>query len=516
MKRIFFLIFIFYSAHSFAQVPEDALRYSWYPQNGTARTLSIGGAMGSLGGDITATFVNPAGLGFYKTNEIVFTPGAILNSNKINYRETANTNSKGGFNLGTSGFVFGMPNNRGKFSSAFSIAITQKASFNNQLNFSGLNNFSSYSEQFAEEFAKSGKSINEILNTNSELPFTAAPALNTFLIDTVTINGRVQVRGAAETILNAGEALKQEYNRNTSGGLYEVGIGGAINDNEHWLVGGTIGVPILNYSSNLTLVERDTSSKTNNGFASSTFNDKFTTNGVGLNLKIGAIYRPAEYIRLGLAVETPSYMALTDERTTSITTKLETPSGNPESFSESSNSYSNGQPGKTEYSQTTPWRAIASASYVFRETENVKKQKGFLTADVEYVNYKGSKFKGGNQASSIYSNSYYTQLNEVIKQEYKGTFNVRAGGELKFNTLMTRLGFAYYGNPYADAALKADMLLLSGGLGYRNKGFFADIAYVYNTTKDVVFPYRLEDRVNTFASLKNNKASITATLGLKF
>lgn len=58
-----------------AQVPEDAIRYSFYPQNGTARNLAIGGAMGSLGGDINATFTNPAGLGFYKTGEFVITPG---------------------------------------------------------------------------------------------------------------------------------------------------------------------------------------------------------------------------------------------------------------------------------------------------------------------------------------------------------------------------------------------------------------------------------------------------------
>ncbi len=31
--------------------------------------------MGSLGGDINATFVNPAGLGFYKTGEFVLSPG---------------------------------------------------------------------------------------------------------------------------------------------------------------------------------------------------------------------------------------------------------------------------------------------------------------------------------------------------------------------------------------------------------------------------------------------------------
>jgi hypothetical protein len=38
-------------------------------------------------------FVNPAGLGFYKTGEFVLTPGFIMNNNKISYRDT-DTKSK--------------------------------------------------------------------------------------------------------------------------------------------------------------------------------------------------------------------------------------------------------------------------------------------------------------------------------------------------------------------------------------------------------------------------------------
>ncbi len=516
MKRIFLSLLSIITIQSFAQTPEDVLRYSWYPQNGTARALSIGGAMGSLGGDISSTFVNPAGLGFYKTNEFVVSPGFNLNHNTINYRETASASNKSSFTLGTSGLIFGMPKQNSKGNAAFSIAITQKASFNNQINFSGLNNYSSFSEQFAEEFSNSGLSIGQVLNTNSKFPFTAAPALNAFLIDTVRVNGSLSVRGAAENIIDAGQALQQDYLKNTSGGLYEFAVGGAINDGNQLLFGASIGIPIINYSSNTTLTEKDTSGNKTNGFASSTFNDQFTTKGAGLNLKLGAIYRPADYIRLGLSVETPSYMALSDVRTTNVSTNLETPSGNPESFSENSKNYSNGQPGKNDYSQTSPWRAIASASYVFRETENVTKQKGFITADVEYVNYNGSKFKSSNANGTFNNSGYYSDLNNIVKENYKGSFNVRAGGELKFNTIMTRLGVAYYGNPYAESDLKANMLLLSGGLGYRNKGFFADLAYVYNTAKDVVFPYRLQDKMNTFASLNNNRGQVTATLGFKF
>ena len=47
-----------------AQLPEDALRMSYIHPSGTAREQAIGGAMGSLGGDITANYINPAGLGF--------------------------------------------------------------------------------------------------------------------------------------------------------------------------------------------------------------------------------------------------------------------------------------------------------------------------------------------------------------------------------------------------------------------------------------------------------------------
>ena len=104
----------------------------------------------------------------------------------------------------------------------------------------------------------------------------------------------------------------------------------------------------------------------------------------------------------------------------------------------------------------------------------------------------------------------------MIKTQYKGNFNFRLGGELKFNTIMTRLGFAYYTNPYKDTELKANRMLLSGGLGYRHKGVFIDLTYVHSINKEVNFPYRLEDRANTFASINNQRGNIIASVGFKF
>lgn len=517
MKKIipFFLLLI--NTAIFAQVPEDAVRYSYYPLNGTARNLAIGGAMGSLGGDINATYVNPAGLGFYKTGEFVLSPGIILNNNKVAFRETSTKTKKNTGSFGTSGLVFGYGNRYNKNSNAISFAVTQTANFNDTYKYTGLNNFSSFSEQFAEEFAKSNLSIADVLNSNSRFPYSSAPALYTYLIDTVStiVNGQrvYQVKGAPEYILDAGQAIKQEMNRNTSGGIYELAVGFAHNKEDKWFFGGTIAMPIVSYTSNTNFKESDTSSNTSNYFKSFEYNDDFSTKGMGINAKLGIIYRPQEYIRLGLAVHTPTFMGLTDKRTTTINTSLENPIGN---FNGTSQTFTNNQPGESKYMQTTPFKAIISASYVFREVSNVKRQKGFITADVEYVNHKGSRFSSENESPTTEEKAYFKDLNEVIKGEYKGNFNVRLGGELKFNTIMGRLGFAYYGNPYKDAPSKVNRMLLSGGLGYRNKGMFIDLTYVHAISKDLNFPYRLEDRANTFATIKQQRGNIAATLGFKF
>ena len=514
MKKYLPLIILFVSSTVSAQVPEDALRFSFYPQNGTARNLAIGGAMGSLGGDINATFVNPAGLGFYKTGELAITPGFMSSNNSTNYRETATKNSNNNFGFGTIGLVEGFSNrNKPHTSTAISFAVTQTANFNSKLRYSGLNNYSSFSEQFAEEFAKSGLSINDVLSGSSPYPYTSAPALYTYLIDTVKVNGVYQVKAAPEYILDAGKAVMQEMNKVTKGGITELAIGFALNQDDKWFLGGTIGVPLVHYTSNTEFRESDTSGNTNNHFKSFVYTDNFTTDGVGVNLKLGVIYRPKDFIRIGLAVHTPTYMSLTDKRHTTISTELENPVG---AFNVSSNIFTNGMPGEVNYGQITPFKAILSGSYVFREASDTRKQRAFITADVEYVHHQGSSFKSEEKAPADADKAYYTSLNKVVATNYKGNFNFRAGAELKFNIIMARLGFAYYGSPYQDVSFKVNKMLLSGGLGYRNKGMFVDLTYVHSISNDVNFPYRLEDRANTFASYKQQMGNVVATVGFKF
>lgn len=513
-RKILLLSFLSITMLAQAQTPEDALRYSYYTQNGTARNMAIGGAITSLGGDLTALFTNPAGLGFYKTGEYLITPGFMLNNNSNTYRDSKNKSKKNGFNLGPTGFILGSPS-RNNSSNAISLGISQTANFNNNLQYQGLNNYSSFTEQWAEQVAKSGLTIDQILN-NPQYAFGAAPALYTYLVDTVRIGGGLQVRGAPENILDAGQAIRQQFTQQTNGGIYELAIGYAHNSKDKWYFGVTAGVPIVYYKSKTNFKESDTSSVTNNGFQKFDYNDELTSHGVGLNAKLGVIYRPKEYIRIGLSVHTPTYMAMKDKRYSTLNADIEPPQTTNGVIS---TLFTNNRDWENKYTQRTPWKAAISASYVFREVQNVQRQRAFITADIEYVHHRGSRFGSDNETDTPPSEeekAYYKSLNNVIKGEYKGAFNFKLGGELKFNIFMARLGFAYYGNPYKESQLKANRMLLSGGLGYRHKGIFFDVTYVHAITKDVNFPYRLEDRANTYASLKNNVGTIVATMGVKF
>lgn len=514
MKKVLLsggLIMCFFAAIS--QLPEDVLKYSYFPQHGSARSLAIGGAMGSLGGDISALYVNPAGLGLFKTREVVLSPGFMFNSNKADFRGTNTTASKSGFDIGTSGLVIGFNSPYSKWTNqAFSFGITQTANFNNFVSYKGLNNESSFAEQYAEQFSQSGSNVDQAL-ADPRFAYGTAPALYTYLVDTFSNGqGGVNVKALPEFLLEKGIALQQEKTIVTKGGIYELALGYAANMDDKLYIGGSLGIPIVNYSRTTHYKESDPSGDPNNNFESFELNDRLSTKGFGVNGKLGIIFKPAEAVRLGFAVHTPTFYTLTDRETSNMTTNTEGYYGLQHV---SSDTFTNGQPGKTLYTATTAWKAIFSGSYVIREISDTRRQRGFITADVEYVGYPGSNFKADGDNITNDDIQYYNDLKTVIKESYKSALNYRIGGELKFNTIMVRLGGAYYSNPYKDNNLQSHLAQISGGLGYRNHGVFVDLTYIHNMNKDVNFPYRLSDKPNTFAMQQNIRGNVVMTVGCK-
>jgi len=518
MKYLILIFCIILSLQLSAQVPEDALRLSWTAPSGTARQQAIGGAMGSLGGEISAAFVNPAGLGFYRTSEIVVSPGFRLQKDNANYRGTNTSgNSANNFNLGTSGFVFGFPS-RDNTGFVLSLAVNRAANFGSNTSYKGQNDYSSFSEQYAEEFANSGLSINDAIASNT-LSYGTRMALYTYLIDTATIGGVTQVIGQPQKILNAQGVLNQVNNISTKGGITEISIGLGGNSNEKLYFGVSIGIPIVSYTRHLSFTESDATGNTNNDFASSTYNETYSSKGGGVNAKLGIIYVPVSSWRLGLAVHTPTVYALTDAISADMTTNSENYTSSHIISVTSDMLDQNTGSGNVKYDLSSPWRIIVSGSYLFGGgAEDVKQQKGFITGDIEYVANRSSRFTSpqDDNGNPVYDAGYFDAVNSTIKSYYKNNFNFRLGGELKFNTLAARAGFSYSMTPYSQSDLKADRIFASAGIGYRNKGIFVDLTYVQGFTKDVNFPYRLADKSNTYAVVKQTSGTVLMTVGFKF
>lgn len=493
----------------FAQEPADALRYSRLSEEGgSARNQAIGGAGASLGGEFTSLFINPAGLGFYKTGDFIFTPSYSIKNNKSGYLGKNETVSKNNFNLGATGFVFAMPSENKKIKSvAIGIGFRKVADFNNYVYYKGTNNKSSYSEKYLEELVDNNAT--DPNKAQTDFPYTSSLAIRAYLVDP-TYNADSTLSGYT-TQANPALGLIQENDIRTSGGISELSLGGAVNVSEKWFFGGTVTVPFLKYDRQSTFKESDASGDLNNRFNYFEAGESLHTTGIGINLKLGLIYKPVEFVRLGLAIHSPTYYELTDEYSTSLVTDLEG-YGGAGLKQISSLDLTNGDPLISKYSITTPWKFIGSASYVFREVQDVRRQKAFITADVEYLNYKGAAFHA--TSGDAEGRDYYKSVNRSIDNLYKNAVNVKLGGEIKFNTIMFRLGGAYYGNPYQNES--ANITKISGGFGYRNRGMFLDLTYVYSLNKDINYPYHLHDVANSPATLKNMAGNIFATVGFKF
>ncbi len=524
MKKIFIAGFVMFTLQqSFAQDALDALRFSYLTATGSARSQAIGGAGISLGGDISSTFINPAGLAQFKTNEIVFSPGFYMNRAKLNYNDSTFKGNKSAFNTGVSGLIF----SRGsRFKSSnirnttIAIAVNQSANFNSKFAYRGRNNVSSYSEKWLEELVYNNETNFD--NALNNYPHGASLALQGYLIDSTI--GFTGYRTNADI---AKMPLDQSFSYETRGGMHEAAFAMAWNRKEKILYGVTIGIPFINYSRKTTVTETDGTNNADNDFKNFTFTETFSTKGNGFNARLGVIFKPVEYFRIGFTFHTPSLLTLTDRTDATVTTNIENyakrinnDNSKPSTFTYSTKEFTDGNDYSYQYQLLTPWRLGASASYVFREIKDVTKQKAFITADVELINYKAISYSSNETLPAAGEEAYFKSVNQSIDELYKMALNARIGGELKFETFMVRAGFNYLGSPYQKTVLPAGAkgwrMTPSLGVGYRDKGFFADLTYAHTIGRDIHIPYLLQDSQYPLAKNNLTNGQIIATVGLKF
>jgi len=508
MKKLFFLILMGSSLTMYAQEPEDGLRLSWFVPSGTARSNALGGAMGSLGGDLSSNHINPAGLGFYKSSELLLTPKFLVQKNNFTYRGSNSSNTNSRSNFGLVGAVFADGQKRNNWTStAFSITYNQIANYNNHSGFGGRNNFSSLSEKYLEELVGDQADSNAALGNYI---FGSSLAFRTYLVDT-TADARGFVNGY-QSLVPISSGVNQSYDLRTTGSYDELAFGWGGNMEDKLYLGASIVMPMINYTKSLVYSETDATSNPNNNFGGFILDEYFSSRGWGLGAKLGIIYKPASFLRMGFTLHTPQVITFRDQLSASMKTNTEKYAG---TLSASSSELNNGYPGTREYTVSTPTKAIFSTSYFFASPSKPSQPLGFISADLEFVNYAGTRFYSNNYDKT--TNDYYNFINSTIKDAYKNNINFKLGSELKLNgNWMLRGGAAYFGSPYKDETLKASRMVLSGGIGYRTNRNFIDFTIVSSSTKDVVFPYRLNDKPNTYANLTGNQLIFNIGYGIRF
>ncbi len=505
MKKIVFGIgmFLVSNVGVNAQDENDAIRYSMNPIYGTARAMSLGGANGSLGGDATGLTINPATLGLYRTSELTFTTGleiknidALYNSKELN-KNTAKFN----FNNVSLVVADKKQNNNNRQQKNwravnFAIGYNRIANLNSNYDYKGIDKAHSLIEAYAEEFNSFGGLTDDAKNSVSD---GAYAAYQNYLIDKDPMDST-----KATSFVPTSGGLERLKSVEQSGNIGELFLSIAGNYKEKLMLGATVGLNNLRYSKSTLISENDISGNKDNDFDNFKSLENLTTIGTGVNLKLGAVLRANDYLRFGLAFHTPTSYYLNDNSTffmNSNTDSLLIRSG----VSANGNiTYSTEQALVYDYTFSTPMKTILSATALFGK-------KGFLTGDIEVVNYDMMRYRfSGNSLEA-------TSRNNVIKNIYKTAINYRIGAEINLNQIQLRAGAAYYGSPFESTnENNGGRLNLSAGLGYRVKSWYLDFGYVYGQQNFQDLPFVLNSMTVAAANISQTTHNAVLTLGFKF
>lgn len=425
------------TVHSFAQYPEDALRFATPGVGVGARSLGMGNAFTGVASDYSALYWNPAGLAQMQNGEFSLGLSHLNHKDKSTFFGSEQSYSLNATHLNALGVVLPVPVRRGSL--VFALGYSRQSEFASGLSFRGYNPTSS----IVQTYAPNGKGA------------PADPAGNTgwelWLADTVS---GVWESPILNRITQLGKVLEE-------GGINNWSAAGAIDIAKDLSVGLT-----LNYLSGSYRYDRNYREQDNQriyarpyDFQELTIDDYVESEITGVNAKIGLLYRVPGRFRLGLTVKTPTSYDVDEDFNTTAKSTFYTPDdkGNSEYGPIES-------PGSGKYDVNTPWVLGAGASFILQDL--------MLSGDVEYTDWTQLEFRNAN--------ADVLALNRDMKELFRATMNLRAGVEydVKEYGVRVRGGFIYNPSPFEGDPSSFDQKYVTGGLGvHLGEASMLDLAF---------------------------------------
>lgn len=543
------------SGIAFAQGELEAYRYSLNELNGTARYMGMGGAFGALGGDISSMSSNPAGLGIYRSSEVVTTLSLSSIKAKSDWKGSEADADKMKFNFDNIAYVGYFPtgNDDGLVGWNVGFSYNRVKNFNRNYRLRGTQNYS-LADYAAAKASYVGTDNNGGwfgVKENDMPPFNQ---INSDSHSAYNQLGGVWLPGLAyqsgmiganmananddmyhSTFAEWDEANQTWYpdSRPDFSGL-EVSERGAIdqydfsfatNISNRLFLGATVSVTDLNYRMHSEYTEEFY--YTNGSTDYLHWDNELKTDGTGYAFNVGAIVRPTDYLRLGVAYNSPIWYKLTDYYFGSA----ETLNGNFDPAKANGATPSNPDP-YTLYRLRTADKWIFSVAGIIGQT-------ALISLDYELGNYGFMKLsdQDGYEFEDVNKN--------LIKKDFGYAHTIKLGTEIKVTPqFAVRAGANWRTSPMkkefregafevfpagtvAHYTLDKGVSSYSVGLGYRfTPNFYMDLACVYRQYKEDAYTFSkvvvgddegLHTLVDSDAiGLKTNTTQISLTLGYKF
>jgi hypothetical protein len=538
MKISFGFFAIFLTLASFQVVAQDnsyealAKMFSTTAPTGSARFQALGGNHSALGADVSSAAGNPAGLGFYTRSEFSFTPAFQSLSNSSVYAiepgRTTNANVNN-FNIANIGVVFGggEPSYREGWRGSFAITYSRQNTLYNNINFTGNSALSSLTDSYAESINRqinngdvTQNGLINALNSSAPNNFPGSASLYYwgYLVN-ATSNTTNPFIGAEPTA-----KVNQNLDFQSTGRISQWSISYGGTANEKFYLGGTLGIPSYRYETVKNFTETFQNYQEIKGFTDTRV---LTSSGSGINLTLGAIIKPNDRIRFGLTVVTPTWYDVEETSSTSVNVNVDETKGidlgaNPNQtilnrlgsvgyklVKKGTNTFITSIPKLStttyddNYQIRTPLKISGGAAVFF-------KKKGFISADIEYVAYKGMNVSIEDQNSPIYDDLLNGTDN--IKLFYNNVLNMKVGGEYRMGNISLRGGVNYLQNPYSSSfdnskTVDRSQMIYSAGVGYKTNEFYIDLTGMYGSTQASYTPYRLVD-AKEYGSAKINNSYV--------
>lgn len=513
MKRFILIILALCCTTTFyAQSYVDALNYSSQYYEGTARSAAMGNAFVALGGDIGAMTINPAASAVYRYSEFVITPSVTNTGSTVNYLGSSISDNKTRFGISNIGFVGSFNTGRkntGLINWSFGLSLNKQNNYTNAMSAIGRTNSSSWLSSLAyntngtdaldmdlndnnNPFFNSNASWNSILGWNCTLLDTLPYTYDQYIAATENLNGY--------DISVAGD-LDQEFYSSTTGNITEavINIGG--NFSNKLFIGASLGIQSIYYKYEERYSEQAVNSSLfNSGFDYFSTAYRYRATGTGINLKAGLIYVPADWIRLGASISTPTWMYLHEEWENYMYAN----------FTDGYNQDILSPLGTYNYRLNTPFRWNIGAALKLGYL-------GVLSFDYESVNYTQAELKDADYEFG------YTYENRDIQQLLTTQNIIRVGAEVNVSpNFALRAGYQSYSSPYREDTSDDTKHIGSFGIGYSipcgAKDFFVDLTYqqlLKETTEEFTL-YSDTDIAAPVGINKINNWKILLSVGFKF